>query len=74
MKVRTRFIVVTALLPLAWAGACGSDKSTAPVTPVIPIVPPEVEALRSSLAPYVSLAMAKNAGYTEVSRGSPWAS
>jgi hypothetical protein len=58
MKVSNRFIRYAALLPLAWAGACGGDKATSPT------IPAEVETLRASMAPYVSLSMAKSAGYS----------
>ena len=57
MKARTFTILVVALLPLAWAGACVGAQRIATVSA------PDVQALRSSLAPYTSFALAKNAGY-----------
>jgi hypothetical protein len=58
MKTTTTFVLFASLVPLVWAVACGSDDdSTAPVLPA------QVETLRASLAPYASLALAKNAGY-----------
>jgi hypothetical protein len=57
MKARTLTIVVVALLPLAWAGACVGAQQIA--TPRLP----DVQTLRSSLAAYTSFALAKKAGY-----------
>jgi hypothetical protein len=54
-------VLSTALAPIVWAVACGSDSSAAPEFPVLP---PAVQALRASLAPYSSLALAKGAGYS----------
>ena len=42
----------------AWGVACHDGDG-----PTAPPIPPEVQALKSSLAPYSSLALAKNAGY-----------
>lgn len=57
MKAGTRSILCVAVLSLAWAGACDSNNSTTPA------LPQDVEALRASLDPYTSLALAKSAGY-----------
>lgn len=51
-------IACAALLPLIWAAAC--HNTDAPTTPSLPA---DVEALRASLDPFTSLALAKNAGY-----------
>lgn len=58
MMTRTRLIQGVTLLSLAWVGACNDKDST-----TSPTLPPGVEELRASLAPYSSLALAKNAGY-----------
>jgi hypothetical protein len=59
MQVRQRWLLVaTVLLSTAAVWACGGDDSTAPETS------PEVEALRTSLAPYASLSRAHDAGYS----------
>lgn len=59
MKVRVGLIAGAALLPLAWASACNDkDSTTSPSS-----LPPQVEQLRDSLAPFSSLALAKKAGY-----------
>lgn len=58
MKGRSRSMPIAVLLLAVVASACGSDKSTAPE------VPPAVEQLRESLAPFASLSMAKSAGYS----------
>lgn len=52
-----RPIQLTALLVLVSATACGRSTTS-------PTVPPGVAALRESLAPYTSLALAKGAGYS----------
>jgi hypothetical protein len=59
MKMTTRRVLFAALIPFlgVGAGGCGSD------SPVEPTLPADVEALRASLAPYSSLALAKMAGY-----------
>jgi hypothetical protein len=58
MKLRTGIILSASLVPIVWAMACNnSDDTTAPTLPAA------VEELRSSLAPYSSLALAKAAGY-----------
>jgi hypothetical protein len=49
----------TAVVAAIWSFACSSDRTTAPT----PTEPAEVAALRAALAPYGSLALAKNAGY-----------
>lgn len=59
MKTSIRFILCAAVaVPALWAVACRDDNTTAPA------VPQGVEQLRASLAPYTSLALAKNAGYS----------
>jgi hypothetical protein len=58
MKVRTGFMVGAALLPLAWAAACNDKDST-----TSPSLPPQVEQLKEALAPFSSLALAKQGGY-----------
>jgi len=58
MKVMNRVILyASALLPFAIAWACSNDTATSPGLPA------GVETLRESLAPFTSLALAKNAGY-----------
>jgi len=58
MKRLTRLTITAAAIGLAaWAIACQRD-ATAPVEPAA------VETLRESLAPFASLALAHNAGYT----------
>jgi hypothetical protein len=57
MTARVRTIILLALLPAAWVWACGAARSPAPA------LRGDVEALRASLAPYSSFALAKNAGY-----------
>ena len=53
----TRLTVYTAAIAIAvWGAACTSDSSTAPRKT-------EIDALRASLAPYTSLALARDAGY-----------
>jgi hypothetical protein len=61
MKISHRVMLLcTAVLPFVWAGACGSDNSTSPPAGSLP---PDVETLRSSLAAFSSLSLAKTAGY-----------
>ena len=57
MNARIRYILITAAAPLTWAAACGGAQTTSPS------LPPDVSALRASLAPYTSLGLAKTAGY-----------
>ena len=57
MKVSIKVLLFSAVIPIVWAAACGSDDTTSPA------IPQGVELLRSSLAPYSSLTLAKNAGY-----------
>ena len=58
MRVSTRRVVSAALFSILGMGGCGGDDSTAPA------LPPEVDALRSSLAAFTSLALAKQGGYS----------
>lgn len=58
MKLRLRTIVIVPLLPLL-AGACAGTRSVT-TTPV----PEQFQALRASLVPYSSLALAKRDGYS----------
>jgi hypothetical protein len=58
MQLRIRTLAGIAIVLVAVAVACNDDDATAPA------VPPEVETLKASLAPYSSLALAKNAGYS----------
>jgi hypothetical protein len=58
MKTVIRIALCAAVVPVVWAAACKSDSTTAPAEPQ------GVEQLRASLAPYSSLALAKNAGYS----------
>ena len=58
MKANRRFTRYLWLLSFAGAGACANHPATAPT------LSPDVETLRSSLAPYTSLALAKQAGYS----------
>jgi hypothetical protein len=62
MKTKTRRVLFAALIPFLGigAGGCGSSSSS----PAEPTLPADVEALRASLAPYSSLALAKTAGYS----------
>src|SRR5215217_1876246 len=54
----TRFVLyVTLVVASAWALACNTDDPTDPAAPA------GVEALRTSLAPFTSLTLAKEAGY-----------
>ncbi|MEP6729798.1 MAG: hypothetical protein ABJE10_04125 [bacterium] len=59
MKVRTGLIPVAAIFPFAWALAC-HDVNTQVTTPTLP---PAVQSLKASLAPFASLRLAKSAGY-----------
>ena len=61
MKVRMSLILCAAV-SFAWAGACSSNDNTD--SPTAPTLPQDVETLRQSLAPYTSLALAKQAGYS----------
>ena len=58
MRFINRIILSVVLLSLGVVWACGSDKATSPT------IPPDVEALRTSLAQYASLSLAKTAGYS----------
>jgi hypothetical protein len=58
MKITTSLRMVASALPIAFAAACSKSSST-----VAPL-PADVQALRASLEPYSSFALAKNAGYT----------
>jgi len=62
MKMSTRRVLLAALIPFLGTGAsgCGSGGGS----PAEPTLPADVEALRESLAPYSSLALAKTAGYS----------
>jgi len=61
MKISIRPTLYAALAPLAWAVACGGSSTTSPAPATLPA---SVEALRASLDPYASLALAKKAGYS----------
>jgi hypothetical protein len=61
MRISVRSILAAAIIPLAWAGACGGGNTTSPTTSALPA---GVEALRASLDAYTSLALAKKAGYS----------
>ena len=61
MKVSSRPIIVFALVSAVLGGACGGSSNDSPTSPTLP---PDVEALRASLAPYTSFALAKTAGYS----------
>ena len=58
MTVRTRLLVGMVLAPVLWGVACHDNDG-----PTAAPIPPGVEALRASLAPYSSLQLAKDAGY-----------
>ncbi|MFL5617715.1 MAG: hypothetical protein ACJ79A_04895 [Gemmatimonadaceae bacterium] len=58
MTVRTRLLIAMVIAPVLWGVACHDGDG-----PTSPDIPPEVQALKTSLAPYSSLALAKNAGY-----------
>jgi hypothetical protein len=58
MRFGHRTTIYVGLLMLSWAAACNFDKSTSPAQPA------GVDLLRNALAPYSSLALAKNAGYS----------
>jgi hypothetical protein len=60
MKVRMS-LVLCAVVSIAWAAACGSSSDNSPTAPALP---QDVETLRESLAPYTSLTLAKNDGYS----------
>ncbi len=57
MKVNSRLILSAAFVPFVWAVACDKESTS-------PAESREVEELRASLAPYASLGLAKNAGYS----------
>jgi hypothetical protein len=59
MSNTMRSVVVALLAGLAWAAACHDGDA-----PTAPPVPAGVDALRSTLAPYASLNLAKEAGYS----------
>jgi hypothetical protein len=57
MKNTTRRILyATLIIPAAWAAACRGNDAIAPL-------PDGIEALRASLTPFVSLSVARDAGY-----------
>jgi len=58
MTVRTKLLIGMVLAPVLWGVACHDDDG-----PTAAPIPPGVEALRASLAPYSSLQLAKDAGY-----------
>ena len=58
MKSIIRAALCGALVPVIWAVACTNDDATSPA------LPQGVEQLRASMAPYASLSLAKNAGYS----------
>ena len=58
MTVRTRWLIALVIAPVLWGVACHDTDA-----PTAPPIPPDVQALKTSLAPYSSLALAKNAGY-----------
>ena len=58
MKSTSRITSFTLAMSLAWAVACHDDAPTAPALPTA------VESLRTSLGPYASLDLARNAGYS----------
>ena len=59
MRVRTALLTAMVIAPVAWGSACSHDGDG----PTSPSIPPDVQALKASLEPYSSLALAKNAGY-----------
>jgi hypothetical protein len=60
MKISKRLFLCAALIPFGWAAACGSDDATSPPPETLPS---DVLALRRTLDPFSSLALAKQAGY-----------
>lgn len=62
-RIRRRIPLALGLvmLPFIWAAACSDRDTTSPST--TQALSPEVEALRNSLSPYSSLALAKAAGF-----------
>lgn len=58
MRVSNNVVMYVGMSMLAWAAACNSDKATSPGLPA------DVETLRTSLDPYTSFTLAKNAGYS----------
>jgi hypothetical protein len=58
MRMRKHVVAGVTSLFIAVMLACGGGDTTSPV------LPPDVEALRASLAPYASFSLAKSAGYT----------
>ena len=53
-------LAALAIAATAWGVACRSDDATAPE----PVEPTAVQELRAALAPYTSLTLARNAGYS----------
>ena len=64
MNIRNRYtaLAAVAVLLLGLTVACSDDDDEA--GPTGPQFPPAVETLRAALAPYTSLAIAQNAGYS----------
>ena len=58
-KITTALIAAVSLIPFVWAVACNDKEEV-----TAPAVPAGVAELRASLAPYSSLALANNAGYS----------
>jgi len=58
MRVRTTLLIAMVIAPVLWGVACHDDDG-----PTVPPIPADVQALKASLAPYSSLALAKTAGY-----------
>ena len=59
MTFSIRRVLFSAVLPLVVAAGCGGGNDTTE-----PALPPQVEALRASLAAFSSLSLAKTAGYS----------
>jgi hypothetical protein len=59
MRIAPKLALLTLMLPLAWAVACDDDGP-----PTAPAAPAGIEPLRNALAPYASLTLAKDAGYS----------
>jgi hypothetical protein len=53
-------MIAALLFPLAWFVACRDTDAASPTSPALPA---DVQALRTALEPYTSLAQAKTAGY-----------
>jgi len=68
MKASIRYVLGAALLSVVWAAACKNDDNNNdnPTSPTPAALPQGVEALRASLEPFTSFAMAKGAGYTSI--------